>query len=299
MSGLGVEYTSPWAQKAKWLYLLTVVFCLLLPVFYTIYVSFNDFGFGSPKYEFTLDYYTNLFKNEQIREALGWTLRLCLMTVAVTVPMSLLAAKFYKQTRYKVSFVMLMLAPLFIPADILAAGLLVYFKNLSRFVGGWLEVEWFDLSVYTAWIGQILWTMPYAFVVILITMSRYRLQQTEAARSCGATAWQAFWQVEFPQIRPGVFSASAFVFILSFNEYTRTNLLNGGFDTFTTYVVNYMLSTGMDPEVYAMSSMVSVTSMVVIVSVIFYLLSRPELRESEERAPAERAMAPGTSGAAD
>ncbi len=289
MSGLGTDYTSPWAQRAKWLYLLTVVFCLLLPVFYTIYISFNDFGFGSPKYQFTLDYYVNLFKNEQILEALKWTVLLSVLTVAAAVPMSLLSAKFYKRTRFKVPFVVLMLMPLFIPADIMAASLLVYFKNLSLYVGGWLEVEWFDLSWFTAWIGQILWTMPYAFVVILITMSRYRVQQTEAARSCGATGWQAFWQVEFPQIRPGVFSSCAFVFILSFNEYTRTNMLNGGFDTFTTYVVNYMLSTGMEPEVYAMSSMISVISIMVIASVILYLLSQPELRETEERQTAKTA----------
>ena len=161
-------------------------------------------------------------------------------------------------------------------------------KDKKQSNGG-QTTEWFDLSWFTAWIGQILWTMPYAFVVILITMSRYRIQQTEAARSCGATGWQAFWQVEFPQIRPGVFSSCAFVFILSFNEYTRTNMLNGGFDTFTTYVVNYMLSTGMDPEVYAMSSMISIVSIVVIVSVIAYLLSRPELRDSEERQPSKTA----------
>lgn len=290
MSGLGLEYSSPWAQRAKWLYLLTVVFCLLLPVFYTIYVSFNAFGFGSPKYEFTLEYYVNLFANQQIRTTLGWTLLLCAMTVATAVPMGLLAAKFYKKTRFKVPFVMLMLMPLFIPADILAASLLVYFKNLNRILSDWFDVEWFDLSLNTAWVGQILWTMPYAFVVILITMSRYHPQQTEAARACGATAWQAFWQVEFPQIRPGIFSSCAFVFILSFNEYTRTNLLKGGFDTFTTYLVGYMLNTGMEPEVYAMSSMVSVISILTIGSVILYLMSQPEARESEERGAA--AIAP-------
>ncbi|MEE8436326.1 MAG: hypothetical protein V3S64_16185, partial [bacterium] len=54
---------------------------------------------------------------------------------------------------------------------------------------------------------------------------------------------------------------------------------------FTTYVVNYMLSSGMEPEVYAMSAMISVTSMVVILSLIVYLMTREEDRESEERIP--------------
>ena len=123
-------------------------------------------------------------------------------------------------------------------------------------------------------IGQVLWCLPYVFVVILVTMSRYRIQQTEAARTCGASAWQAFWQVEFPQIRPGVLSATAFTVILSFNEYTRTNFLKGGFETFPTYLVSYMLNTGMAPEVYAMAGLTSVLSMLIILSVLVYALRR-------------------------
>ncbi len=186
--------------------------------------------------------------------------------------MGLLAAKFYKKTRFKVPFVLLMLSPLFVPADIMAAALLVYFKNLNRFFNNQFELNWFDLSLFTALIGQMLWCLPYVFVVILVTMSRYRENQTEAARTCGASGWQAFWHVEFPQIRAGVLSAAAFTLILSFNEYTRTNFLKGGFDTFPTYLVSYMLNTGMTPEVYAMAGLTSVLSIVIIIFVLIYAL---------------------------
>jgi ABC-type spermidine/putrescine transport system permease subunit II len=167
-----------------------------------------------------------------------------------------------------------MLSPLFVPADIMAAALLVYFKNLNRFLARSYGLEWFDLSLMTAVIGQVLWCLPYVFVVILVTMSRYRETQTEAARSCGASGWQAFRQVEFPQIRAGVFSATAFTLILSFNEYTRTNFLKGGFETFPTYLVSYMLNTGMSPEVYAMAGLTSMVSMVLIALVLIYALRR-------------------------
>jgi ABC-type spermidine/putrescine transport system permease subunit II len=108
-------------------------------------------------------------------------------------------------------------------------------------------------------------------------MSRYRQTQTEAARSCGASGWQAFRQVEFPQIRAGVLSATAFTLILSFNEYTRTNFLKGGFDTFPTYLVSYMLNTGMSPEVYAMAGLTSMLSMLIIVMVLIYALRKEAL----------------------
>ncbi len=291
------DYSSIWAYRAKWAYLLAVVGALLAPVFYIIYISFNEHGFGARIYEFTFDWYVVVLGDTMLVASLEWTGYLAVAVVATAVPMGLIAAKFYKKTRRKVLFVSLMLLPLFVPADIMASSLLVYFKHLNGIFQsfgetlgvGWLS-GWFELGFTTALIGQILYTVPYAFIVILITMSRYREQQTEAARSCGATAWQAFWQVEFPQIRVGVFSACAFVVILSFNEATRTALLKGGFDTFSNVLVAQMLNVGMSEESYAMAGTMSIVSMVVIGSILLYTLARAERLEREIRAKAEPLM---------
>lgn len=80
--------------------------------------------------------------------------------------------------------------------------------------------------------------------------------------------------MEFPQIRVGVFSASAFVLILSFNKYTRTNLLKGGFDTLTTVLISHMYSTGMSEDSYAMAGVMSVISIVAIGSIVIYSFSK-------------------------
>ncbi len=291
------DFASPWNIRLKWAYLLAVVFALLMPVFYTIGISFNQHGFGARIYEFTFDWYRVVLGDTLLVVSLKWTLYLALATIAATIPMALLSAKFYKRTRRKVGFVALMLSPLFVPADIMGSSLLVFFKNLARgfaWLGGTLGVGWFDgwfdLGFLTAVIGQIIYTHPYAFIVILITMSRYRVQQTEAARACGATAWQAFWHVEFPQIRVGVFSSCAFVTILSFNEAVRTALLKGGFDTFSNMLVAQMLNIGMSGESYAMAGIMSIVSMLVIGTVIVYTLVRAERLERRARAMAEPVM---------
>ena len=291
------DFGSIWIYRAKWAYLLAVVGALLSPVFYVIYISFNEFGFGARIYEFTFEWYVVVLGDTMLVASLKWTLYLALAAVAAAVPMGLMAAKYYKRTRRKVLFVTLMLAPLFVPADILASGLLVYFKHLNaifEWLGEALGIDWFygwfELGFITAWIGQIIYTVPYAFVVILITMSRYRDQQTEAARSCGATAWQAFWHVEFPQIRAGVFSACAFVVNLSFNEATRTALLKGGFDTFSNVLVAQMLNVGMSEESYAMAGTMSIVSMVVVGSILIYTFARSERLDRLARAKAEPVM---------
>ena len=291
------DYGSIWSYRAKWAYLLALVVGLLSPVFYVIYISFNEYGFAARIYEFTLEWYVVVLGDKILVASLEWTGYLALASVLSSVPMGLLAAKFYKRTRHKVSFVTLMLLPLFVPADIMASSLLVYFKNLNRFFEGLsdaLDSElfygWFELGFLTAWIGQVLYTVPYAFVVILVTMSRYRDQQTEAARGCGASAWQAFWQVEFPQIWVGVASSCAFVTILSFNEATRTALLKGGFDTFANVLVAQMLNIGMSEESYAMAGIMSILSIVIIGSILIYSMARSERLERERRVKAQPLM---------
>ncbi len=291
------DYSSIWSYRLKWAYLLAVVGALLMPTFYIIYISFNEYGFGARIYEFTVDWYVVVLGDTMLVASLKWTLYLAVAAVLITVPMALLAAKLYKRTRYKVAFVTLMLFPLFIPADIMGSSLLVYFKQLNGFfelLGEALRAEWlshwFELGFTTALIGQVLYTLPYAFIIILITMSRYREQQTEAARSCGATGWQAFWQVEFPQIRVGVFSACAFVTILSFNEAVRTALLKGGFDTFSNVLVSQMLNVGMSEESYAMAGTMSIVSILVIGSILIYTLIRAERLDRTARAKAAPLM---------
>ncbi|MEQ8587295.1 MAG: ABC transporter permease subunit [Thalassobaculaceae bacterium] len=291
------DYANIWLHRAKWAYLLLVVTTLMSPVFYVMYISFNENGFGAAQYVFTTRWYGLIFSDAQLMNALRWTLWLAAVTAIFTIPMALLAAKFYKATRAKVPVVFLLLAPLFVAPDILSAALLVFFKNLNftfRWLGDQVGVAfmdgWGQLGFTTAVIGLIIYTMPYAFVVILITMGRYNKEQTEAARACGATGWRAFWDIEFPQIRAGVFSACAFTVILCFNEYTRTSLLKGGFDTFTTVLVSQMLNEGMSEQSYAMSSFVSFVAIALIGGIIIFTLLRSEAAARRAQPVAE----PGT-----
>lgn len=291
------DYDNPWLYRLKWAYLLLIVLTLMTPVLYVMYVSFNANGFGANEYVFTTEWYGLIFSDELLIGALKWTMMLAVVVTLLTVPMAVLSAKYYKAAENKLFPVFLLLAPLFVPPDILGSALLVFFKNLNAVfiwigdgLGTSLFDSWFRLSFLTATIGMIIYTIPYAFVVILITMGRYHPQQTEAARACGANGWRAFWDIEFPQIRAGVFSASAFTVILVFNEYTRTSLLKGGFDTFTTVLISQMLNTGMSQQSYAMSSLVSFVAIAVIGSIILITMIRAETLTRVARAKAEPVM---------
>ena len=291
------DYDNIWLHRAKWIYMLLIVVALMSPVFYVMYISFNQNGFGAAEYVFTWQWYGLIFSDQLLMQAMRWTLSLAICTMVVTVPFALLTAKLYKQSSAKLLIVFLMLAPLFVPPDILGSALLVFFKTVNgsfKALGDALGTsffdKWFQLSFYTAWIGLVIYTIPYAFIVILITMGRYHPEQTEAARACGANGWRAFWDIEFPQIRAGVFSACSFTIILCFNEYTRTSLLKGGFDTFTTVLISQMLNEGMSEQSYAMSSFMAFVAIAVIGGIILYTMIRAEALAREARAKAEPVM---------
>lgn len=291
------EYGNIWTYRLKWAYTLLVVVTLMMPVFYVMFVSFNKNGLGAAEYVFTVEWYGAIFSDKLLIGALWDTCILAIIATIIVVPFGLLSAKFYKRARYKVLTVSLLLSPLFVPSDILGSALLVFFKNLNKSfeaLSDWLGNEWFygwfDLGYTTAIIGLVIYILPYVFVVILITMGRYREQQTEAARACGAGAWQAFWHVEFPQIRAGIFSSCAFALILSFNEYTRTSLLKGGYDTFTTVLISQFLNEGMSEQSYALSSAVSFIAIAVIGAIIAFTLIRSEKLERVARAKTQPVM---------
>ncbi len=288
------DYSSMIAYRLKWAYLLAVVLLLMVPVLFNFYISFNEYGFGAARYRFTFDWYLAVFQDSQLLSALTWTLALAFATMLIVIPFGLLSAKLFRRSRNKLWLLALMLLPLFIPADIFASSMLVFFKNLNA-VCSWLAERtglgfletWFDLGFMTAVIGLVVYTLPYVFVVILITMGRFREEQTEAARACGATAWQAFKDIEFPQISAGVYSACAFTVILVFNEYSRTAMLKGGFDTFTTVLVSQMLNTGMSEQSYAMGGIISLIAIVTIGSILTYALISAERIERKNRALAQ------------
>ena len=291
------EYGKIWTYRLKWAYTLLVVITLMMPVFYVMFVSFNKNGLGAAEYVFTVEWYGAIFNDKLLIGALWDTCILAIIATIIVVPFGLLSAKFYKRARYKVMTVSLLLSPLFVPSDVLGSALLVFFKNLNKSfeaLSDWLGNEWFygwfDLGYTTAIIGLVIYILPYVFVVILITMGRYREQQTEAARACGAGAWQAFWHVEFPQIRAGIFSSCAFALILSFNEYTRTSLLKGGYDTFTTVLISQFLNEGMSEQSYALSSAVSFIAIAVIGAIIAFTLIRSEKLERVARAKTQPVM---------
>ena len=80
------EYGNKWGYRAKWAYLLLVVFALLAPVFHIICVSFNEHGFAARIYDFTFSWYVQIPADTILVASLEWTFYLAVGVIFTSVP---------------------------------------------------------------------------------------------------------------------------------------------------------------------------------------------------------------------
>ena len=93
------DYANIWMHRLKWGYLILIVVTLMSPVLYIMYISFNQYGFGANRYAFTLEWYGLIASDKLLVNALTWTVALSITTTVISVPLSLVAAKYYKATK--------------------------------------------------------------------------------------------------------------------------------------------------------------------------------------------------------
>ena len=110
----------------------------------------------------------------------------------------------------------LVLLPLFVPGISMGLATGLFFQILG-----------FKPSLLTITAVQVLWALPFAFLIILTVMASFDQVYLEAAYMSGAGRVRAFLEVELPQIHQGILGAAVFSLIISFNETIRTSVVQG------------------------------------------------------------------------
>jgi putative spermidine/putrescine transport system permease protein/spermidine/putrescine transport system permease protein len=133
------------------------------------------------------------------------------------------------------------LIPLFVPGVSMGVATALFFQLLG--IGP---------SLFTIVAVQVLWALPFAFLIILTAMANFDQVYLEAAYMSGANPVAAFREVELPQIWPGILGGAIFSLILSFNETVRTAVVQGGQNTVQTYLWAQYQQVGLSPNLYAL-----------------------------------------------
>ena len=98
--------------------------------------------------------------------------------------------------------------------------------------------------------------------------NRFNRTWEEAAQDQGATPWQSFLHVVLPIIMPSVIGIALFGFTLSYDEFART-LLTAGSDNTLPLEIFGMTSSVTTPVLYALGTLTTVFSFIVILISLF------------------------------
>ncbi|CAM2186621.1 putative spermidine/putrescine transport system permease protein [Paraburkholderia sacchari] len=187
---------------------------LLLPLLVSVPVSLtpNDY-LSMPGGTLSMRHYAVLFEDEGWLASFAQSGVIALVSASISVALGTLCAiglwKIASRRGEAVRLVILF--PLIVPPIVSA---LAFYR---------LWADWRLLDSYTGTIlAHVVLTVPYVVVSVSTSLATLGLKVEQASRNLGANLYQTLRHVILPLIRPGVFSAAVFAFILSWDELVVT-----------------------------------------------------------------------------
>ena len=168
----------------------------------------------------------------------------------ITATCSVLASMGFRQRFRGSNLVFYMtIASLIVPSILVSLGIGVVFQ-----VMGW-STNWF-----TSGLGaHLTWTMPIAFLIMIGIFNRFNPSYEEAARDLGANDAKTFWGIVLPLIAPSLIGVGLLTFTLSYDEFTRTSLVSGQYNTLPLEIFG-MTTNVTSPALYALGTLTTLFS---------------------------------------
>ncbi|MBE6124816.1 MAG: iron ABC transporter permease [Erysipelotrichaceae bacterium] len=204
------------------LFFLTLI--VIAPIVMILLVSFNRaYGLPFTMENFTVMHYVNVFtKNAMVKDSVKNSLFLAFSAGAICLVLGTMLAYVIYKVKPKGGTILEMLAvlPYSLPGTVMSIGCILAWSG-----------AFFGISLYnTIWIILVAYIARYLSYVL--KSSSAALQQVhpsleEAARSCGASHYEALKDVTLPLIKPAMLSGFFLVFLPCMRELTTSILLYG------------------------------------------------------------------------
>jgi putative spermidine/putrescine transport system permease protein len=172
-----------------------------------------------------------------------------------------LSMAFRRRWRFKtdaVGFYVIMLA-LMTPGYLLVVGLQLF----------WAKLPW-QSGIWESALGaNVIWGLPFGFLVMVAVWNRYDPRVEEAARDLGADQKRTFREVTLPLVWTGILGCFLFGFTLMWNDYERTVLFqNASTDTLPLTIGGFTFTGAIRPDLYALGTATTAISLLAIALVL-------------------------------
>lgn len=207
-----------------------------------------------------------------IGEALMRSLTLAFATMVVSTVLGTLTAQAFR-TKFRGSgFVFyLVVLGMMVPGVLLGLGMALVADQLD------VARTWWG----TAFVLHVVYTYPFAFLVMLAIFNRFDKSVEEAAWALGVPPGRTFRKVTFPMIFPGVLSAMLFALTLSYDEFPRT-LFTGGSDVTMPIAIYGTFAVEIHPNLFAFGVLTTLFSFALLA--VYGILMGMSVRRSRAKA---------------
>lgn len=258
---------------ASKIYMALIFLFLYLPIIVLMVLSFNNSSSSVKWGGFTLDWYKNCFKSESIMSAFSTTLQITLLAAVISTIIGTLAAIGISAMKKKNQTIYLGATNIpMLNADIVT--------GISMML---LFVKFMDLGFVTVLIAHITFNIPYVILNVLPKLKQANKYTYEAALDLGASPLYAFYKVTWPEISSGVFSGFLMAVTMSLDDFSITYFTKGaGVNTLSTMLYT-QLKKGVKPELYALSTILFFTVLLLLVVVNINSNKTPAPTSSSEK----------------
>ncbi len=131
-------------------------------------------------------------------------------------------------------------------------------------IGLGFQVLGLPQGLFTSALGaQLTWTLPFGLLTMFAVVARFNRAYEEAATDLGANAWQRLRYVTIPILLPGIVGVAVGAFTLSYDEYARTTLTIGSYNTLPLEIYA-LISSDSTPVLFAIGTVTTAVSFVLI-----------------------------------
>lgn len=243
------------AQKV---YIALIFIFMYAPIATLIVLSFNASRSRAKWGGFTTKWYVELFSNQEIMQALSNTLLIALLSAVIATLIGTIAALSIQSMKKKSRAVLMGITniPMLNAEIVTGISLMLLFLTFRAKFG-----------FMTILLSHITFNIPYVILSVMPRLKQLNPSVYEAALDLGASPWQSFFKVVFPDILPGVASGFLMAFTMSLDDFIITHFTKGpGVDTLSTKIYTEVKK-GIKPEMYALSTLIFVTVLILLILV--------------------------------
>ena len=260
------------------LYLALIFIILYAPIVTLMVLSFNQSKTRSKWGGFTLKWYKELFQNEQIMSAFYTTLIIAFLSAAAATVIGTAAAIAIQgmKSRWRTLYMGVTNIPMMNAEIVMGVSLMLLFIACRM-----------TLGFGTILIAHITFNIPYVILSVAPKLKQTNRHVYEAALDLGASPPNAFFKVVFPDIVPGVLSGFMLAFTMSLDDFVITHFTKGpGIDTLSTKIYTEVRK-GIKPEIYALSTIMFVTVLVLLILINYSPEEKEETRKKRVKKPSK------------